>query len=256
MHRKGSWHVSCNLKEGRCHDGGKDRSRKIKSSKPARAMYWEKGEKEEGRQTDKLWETAREEYSMADRTSRNEPSTGLNLMCQRSQEQVQVACAASALALSYFLLSAFVLSAEPDNAVKSLAQIPLSAWICGSPVSKAFTSLPSPGHCSADNTHFNLTEVTCWILMMKSRWHKAACSPTIHLPDAQGFPKLSQNDYSEGWDSHASPLSFIPSQRLETLRMHKSASIQPRAILGSDSWQHFPFSNAARFSFLIIGFLY
>jgi hypothetical protein len=127
---------------------------------------------------------------MADRTSRNEPSTGLNLMCQRSQEQVQVACAASALALSYFLLSAFVLSAEPDNAVKSLAQIPLSAWICGSPVSKAFTSLPSPGHCSADNTHFNLTEVTCWILMMKkaddTRWH-------VPQPYTCQMPRASQS---------------------------------------------------------------
>lgn len=135
--------------------------------------------------------------------------------------------------LSCSLLSAFVLSAEPDNAVKGLAQIPLSARMRGSPVSKAFTALQSPGHCSADNAHFSLTEMACWILAVRSRRHKAACFPTTLLPDVQDFLQVPQNDYSEECDSHASPLSLVPNQRLEALRMQKPASIQPGGILGS-----------------------
>lgn len=156
-------------------------------------------------------------------------------MGQRSQEQVQAVCAACALAHSCFLLSAFVLSAEPDNVVKSPAQIPLRAWMSGSPVSKAFSSLPSPGHYSADNTHFSLTEVTCWILALGSRRHEAVCSPTIRMPDVQGFLQVPQDDYSEGCHSHASLSSLVPSQRLETLRMQKPASVQPGGLLGSYS---------------------
>lgn len=133
--------------------------------------------------------------------------------------------------LSCSLLSAFVLSAEPDNAVKSLAQIPLSARMRGSPVSKAFTALQSPGHCSADNARFSLTEMA-WISAVRSRRHKAACFPTTHLP-VQDFLQVPQNDYSEECGSHASPLSLVPSQKLEALRVQKPASIQPGGILGS-----------------------